>query len=149
MGLALAARDWQVRGTSRRTDGVAEIEAAGIEARLADPAAVGTVLELIDDVAVLVWALGSARGSAEQLDALHGPRFERLLEHVVDTPVRGVVYEASGTAGAARLAQGAGVAKAAAERWRIRVELLRASPASPNEWTGAALAAVERALLGD
>ena len=35
-------------------------------------------------------------GPARTLAAIHGPRLERLLEQLVDTPVRGVVYEASG-----------------------------------------------------
>ncbi len=38
--------------------------------------------------------LGSAAGgSEEELAAIHGPRLERLMEHLVETPVRGVVYE--------------------------------------------------------
>ena len=58
-----------MRGTSRREEGLAAIEAAGIEPALADPTAPGTVLDLVGDVAVVVWLLGSAQGSAEELAA--------------------------------------------------------------------------------
>ena len=107
---------WAVRGTSRREEGLEAIEAAGIEAVLADPNRPGTILELVNDVAVLVLLLGSARGSDEELAAIHGPRLERLMEHLVETPVRGVVYE--GTAG------GNKIVRAASQTWRIPVEIL-------------------------
>ena len=49
---------------------------------------------------MVVWALGSAAGGPRRSD-VHGPRLERMLERLVDTPVRGFVYEAArGTAGA-------------------------------------------------
>lgn len=105
-----------MRGTSRRAEGLAAIEAAGIVAALADPDRPGTILDLVNDVAVLVLLLGSATGSEEELAAIHGPRLERLLEHLVDTPVRGVVYE--GTAGGAEIVQ------AASRTWRIPVAVI-------------------------
>ncbi len=42
-----------MRGTSRGEHGLAAIEAAGIEPALADPDRVGTVLEVVGDVAVV------------------------------------------------------------------------------------------------
>ncbi|HXQ89261.1 MAG TPA: hypothetical protein VN733_06435 [Solirubrobacterales bacterium] len=116
VGRQLIAEGWAVRGTSRRQEGLAAIEAAGIEAVLADPDRPGTILELVNDVAVLVLLLGSARGSEEELAAIHGPRLERLMERLVETPVRGVVYE--GTGG------GSEVVRAAGRTWRIPVEVL-------------------------
>ncbi|HET7418477.1 MAG TPA: hypothetical protein VFJ61_12725 [Solirubrobacterales bacterium] len=116
LGERLLAEGWAVRGTSRREEGLAAIEAAGIEPALADPDRPGTILELVGDVAVLVLLLGGARGSEEELAAIHGPRLERLLEHVVETPVRGVVYE--GTEG------GVEVVRVAARTWRIPVEIV-------------------------
>jgi hypothetical protein len=41
--------------------------------------------------------MGSAMGGPETVGALHGPRLERVLEKLVDTPVRGFVYEAAGS----------------------------------------------------
>ncbi|HEV2727437.1 MAG TPA: hypothetical protein VGV34_04030, partial [Solirubrobacterales bacterium] len=107
---------WAVRGTSRRQEGLEAIEAAGIEPALADPDRPGTILELVDDVAVLVLLLGNAGGAEEELAAIHGPRLERLLEHLVETPVRGVVYE--GTKG------GEEIVRAAERTWRIPAEIL-------------------------
>ncbi len=45
----------------------------------------------VEGVSVLCWLLGSVNGEARA--ALHGPRLESMLEALVDTHVRGVVYE--------------------------------------------------------
>jgi uncharacterized protein YbjT (DUF2867 family) len=116
LGEGLLADGWAVRGTSRRAEGLAAIEAAGIEAALADPDRPGTILELVGDVAVLVLLLGSARGSEEELAAIHGPRLERLLEHLVETPVRGVLYEGTES--------GEEIVREAGQRWRIPIEIV-------------------------
>ena len=123
LGGQLLERGWQVRGTSRREEGLAPIAAAGIEAALADPAQPGTVLDLVGDVAVVYWLLGSASGPEENLAEIHGARLERLLERLVETPLRRFVYEASGSADAALLAGGSTIVRAAGERWRIPVTL--------------------------
>jgi nucleoside-diphosphate-sugar epimerase len=127
LGESLLAEGWAVRGTSRRTEGLAAIEAAGIEPALADPARPGTILELVNDIAVLVLLLSSARGTEEDLAAIHGPRLERLLEHLVDTPVRGVVYEGTEA--------GAEIVHAAARTWRIPVRIA-ARPSQPAYGAG-------------
>jgi uncharacterized protein YbjT (DUF2867 family) len=124
LGGRLLAEGWAVRGTSRREEGLAAIEAAGIEAALADPERPDTLLELVGDVAVVHWLLGSAVGDKENVEAIHGPRLERFLERLVETPVRRFVYEAVGTADAAMLAGGAEIARAAEARWRIPVDVL-------------------------
>ncbi|HEX6152762.1 MAG TPA: hypothetical protein VFZ19_04485 [Solirubrobacterales bacterium] len=116
VGSQLIGGGWAVRGTSRSEEGLAAIEAAGIEPALADPDRPGSILELVNDVAVLVLLLGSTTGSDEELAAIHGPRLERLMEHLVETPVRGVVYE--GTPG------GAEIVRAAGQTWQIPVEIL-------------------------
>jgi uncharacterized protein YbjT (DUF2867 family) len=119
VGRQLIAEGWAVRGTSRREEGLEAIEAAGIEPALADPDRPATILELVNDVAVLVILLGNAGGSDEELAAIHGPRLERLMEHLVETPVRGVVYE--GTEG------GEEIVRAAAHTWRIPVRTISPS----------------------
>ncbi len=137
MGERLLAAGWAVRGTSRREEGLAAIEAAGIEAALADPDRVGTVLEHVGDVAIVFHLLGSATGEPEALAEIHGPRLERLLEKVVDTPVRGVVYEAVGSVDAAVLEGGAGLVETASRTWRIPAEVVRTEPNDPAEWSQA------------
>jgi uncharacterized protein YbjT (DUF2867 family) len=151
LGEALLAAGWAVRGTSRGEQGLAAIEAAGIEPALADPDRPATILELVGDVAVVLYLLGSATGEAEALAAIHGPRLERLAEHLVDTPVRGVAYEAAGSIDASLLGGGAEILRAAERTWRIPVALLDGAPADgvPEDfdaWRDSALQAVSGLL---
>jgi uncharacterized protein YbjT (DUF2867 family) len=134
LGGELLAEGWAVRGTSRGDGGLAAIEAAGIEAAVADPERPGTLLDLVGDVAVVHYMLGSVTGPDELLAAIHGPRLERLLEKLVDTPVRGFVYEASGSVDAAVLGGGANLVRAAAATWRIPVEVVTADPTDSSRW---------------
>lgn len=146
LGAELGAEGWEVRGTTRDPAGLAAIGAAGIEPAIADPERPGTVLELVGDVAVLHWLLGSARGEPKLIEAIHGPRLERLLEKLVDTPVRGFVYEAAGTASRDCLEHGSGLVREAGERWRIPVAVVEADPGEPGEWL-AAMGEATRGLL--
>lgn len=126
-----------MRGTSRREDGVQAIREAGAEAAVADPASPGTVLELIGDVAVVVWLLGSAQGRAGGVRRVHGGALEALLERFVDTPVRAVAYEADGGADPGALAAGREAAERARATWRIPIAFLDAPPgvgAADAEW---------------
>lgn len=116
LGEALLAEGWAVRGTSHHEEDLAAIEAAGIEAILADPLWPVVIVELVADVAVLVLLLGGARAAPETLATINGSRLERLMEHLVDTPVRGVVYEGT--------ARGNEIVEAAGRTWRIPVETL-------------------------
>lgn len=147
LGLALAAAGWQVRATSREQARVAELGADGLEGVVADPGDVGTVFDQIEGVAVIYWLLGSPAGAADEIEALNGARLESLFAKLVDTPVRGLVYEAAGTAPPAHLAAGTRIAGEASRRWRIPVEVVTADPADPEEWTREMIAAGERALL--
>lgn len=124
LGAELTRLGWQVRGTSRKPEGVVSIERAGLEGALADPGRPGTVLELVGDVTAVVWLLGSARGQPDLLEAIHGARLEHLLARLVDTPVRAFAYEAVGSAGERNLAAGRAAVSRAGETWRIPVALL-------------------------
>jgi uncharacterized protein YbjT (DUF2867 family) len=135
LGQRLLDAGWAVRGSSRREDGLAAIAAAGIEPALADPDRVGTVLEWVGDVAVVYVLLGSAAGDAEAVAAIHGPRLERLLEKLVDTPVRGVVYEAAGSVDPGLLEAGAEIVRATSRTWRIPVEIVATTPNDPAGWS--------------
>jgi uncharacterized protein YbjT (DUF2867 family) len=116
LGGRLLAEGWAVRGTTRCEEGLEAIAAAGIEAALADPDRPATILELVGDVAVLVLLLGNATGGEEELAAIHGPRLERLMEHLVETPVRGILYEGT--------EEGAEVVRVAGRTWRIPIEIV-------------------------
>jgi uncharacterized protein YbjT (DUF2867 family) len=135
-----------VRGTTRRDAGVAEIEAAGAEGVVADPDRLATLLPHIEGVSVICWLLGSATGDREAVAALQGPRLQSLLERLVDSPVRGFVYEAAGTVDAAALSAGAGAVRAAEAGFRMPVAILTADPAGHEAWLAQALGAVGRVL---
>lgn len=125
LGRDLLEQGWAVRGTSRREEGLAAIEAAGIEPSLADPEQPGTLLDLVGDVTAVYWLLGSATGSEENLVSIHGPRLERFLERLVETSVRRFVYEAFGSVDPGLLERGAASVEEAAGTWRIPVEIAR------------------------
>jgi uncharacterized protein YbjT (DUF2867 family) len=135
LGERLLAAGWAVRGTTRREGGLEAIEAAGIEAALADLDRVGTLLELVGDVAIVYLLLGSAAGEPEDVAAIHGPRLERLMERFVDTPVRGVVYEATGSVDTALLEAGAEIVRVASRTWHIPVEIVTSEANQPAEWS--------------
>jgi uncharacterized protein YbjT (DUF2867 family) len=126
LGERLGEQGWEVRGTTRSEKGLAAIEAAGIEAALADPGRPGTLLELVGDVTAVYWLLGSAAGPPESVEAIHGARLERFLERLVETPVRRFVYEAGGSVDASILARGASAVERASRTWRIPVEVVDA-----------------------
>jgi len=134
LGKRLLAKGWEVRGTSRRDEGLAAIEAAGIEPAFADPADPGSMLEVAGDVTVVAWILGSAEGTAEELSALHGPRLDRVLKKLVETPVRGFVYESAGSVDPILLARGRETVEAVAETWQMPVSYLLVDPCDSATW---------------
>jgi len=73
---------------------------------------------------VVVWLLGCAVGAREELAAIHGPRLERLLEKLVDSPVRGFAYEAVGAVDEEMLEEGRWIIERASERWKIPVKMM-------------------------
>ncbi len=99
------------------------------------------MLDLCADVAVVVWLLGSAAGDADAIAAIHGSRLERLLEKLVDTPVRGFAYEAAGSVDERLLVEGREIVERAGETWRIPVALLAGGRDQPG-WAGRSAEAV-------
>jgi uncharacterized protein YbjT (DUF2867 family) len=142
---ALVAEGHAVRGTTRDPSRGAGIAAAGAEPFVGDPDRIGTLMEALSGVTILCWLMGSATGDGAA--ELHDGRLRMLCEKLVDTPVRGLVYEAAGSVGEAALARGLEVARDAHERWMIPLEVLTAAPDDPEEWVAAARDAVAR-LLG-
>jgi uncharacterized protein YbjT (DUF2867 family) len=143
----LRARGHQVRATTRRPERLAELEAAGCEARLADPDRVATLAAALANVTIAYLLLGSARGSAQALEALHTTRLEMLLSRMLDSPVRAVVYEAAGAVDGELLGRGSRIVRSVCERSRIPYALLDADPTLSSGWVGEAVALPER-LLG-
>ena len=143
VALAGALGDHAVRGTSRSSERLSELTTAGIEGVVADPDRLATLVPALDGVTVVCWLMGSAAGSPE----VHGPRLRTLMEHLVDTPVRGLVYEAAGPAGPDLLAAGAEIVREASLTWHIPSQVVSADPADHEAWLAAMKEAVER-LLG-
>jgi nucleoside-diphosphate-sugar epimerase len=141
----LAADGYAVRGTTRDPLRTADIEGAGAEAAVADPDRLATLVPQLAGVSAICWLLGSAEGAPE----LHGARLRTLLERLVDTPVRGLVYEAAGSVDGEVLAAGAAITRAASVRWRIPVEVVDEDPSSHAEWLAAMVAAARRLLNTD
>ncbi len=149
-GLALAgellAAGHAVRATTRDAAHAEAIRAAGAEPYVGDPDRIGTLMGALAGVTVVAWLLGTATGDAERVFALHDTRLRMLWEKLVDTPVRGVLYEASGTVPAAALIRGEAVARVAHETWRIPLAYVRADPADRPAWLAAARAGVDALL---
>jgi uncharacterized protein YbjT (DUF2867 family) len=122
----LVAAGHAVRGTTRDPARTEAIAAAGAEPYVGDPDRIGTLMGALSGVTVLCWLFGGVADAD-----LHGGRLRMLFEKLVDTPVRGVVYEPA-------LPAGERIARDAAERWRIPVEVVE---------PGGARLAVDR-LLG-
>jgi uncharacterized protein YbjT (DUF2867 family) len=146
---SLRAAGHAVRATTRNPARLAEIEAAGAEAHLGDPDRVVTLAPALAHVGVACLLLGSAVGTGEALTALHTTRLDMLLERMLDTTVRGIVYEAAGTVPAEVLAAGTERVRYACERSLIPYVLLTADPGEPDAWQRAATDAVQRALLAE
>jgi uncharacterized protein YbjT (DUF2867 family) len=141
LGRALAG-EHTVRGTTRSAKRLRELEAAGIEGVAADPDRLATLVPALSGVSVVCWLMGTAGGSPE----VHGARLKTLAEHVVDTPVRGLVYEAAGSVDASLLEQGAQVVGEASRIWHMRAEVVTADPEDHESWLEATEDAVKRVL---
>lgn len=112
-----------MRGTTRRPDHAAALEAEGIEPWVGDPDRIGSLVYAQDNVTVVCWLLGRVA-----LAPLHGPRLRMMLEKSVDTMVRGFAYEPP--ADAALRAQGLAVLEEAARTWEIPTAVVDGDPRS-------------------
>ena len=80
--------------------------------------------------------------------ALHDGRLRMLWEKLVDSPVRGVVYEAAGPLPDPVLARGRELAINAHDTWRIPLVVLDTDPREHAAWRAAAATAVGSLLGG-
>jgi hypothetical protein len=97
-------------------------------------------------VTAVCWLMGTAQGESEAVRALHTDRLDSLLGKLVDSGVRGFVYEGAGTVDPALLDEGAETARRAGERNRMPVEIVARDPSDHGGWLDGALEAVERVL---
>lgn len=145
----MAADGHAVRITTRSEAGRAAIEATGAECWIGTPDRLATLRGALENVTILCWLLGSAAGSAEELEALHSHRLEFLLTQAIDTTVRGFVYEARGTTTPpAALSAGERIVRALTERNAIPVAYLSADPGDTAAWLADARSAIGSLLTG-
>ena len=165
----LVAEGHAVRIVSRSERRRTAIEAAGAECLIADPDRLGTLRPALEAVTVACWLLATARGPREQVVALHGSRLELFVHQLIDTTVRGFVYEAPSLASAAAAAtsetvvtdgeevdglfapavlnEGREIATRLTQRNAIPLSVLTADPGDRDAWLSDARAAVA-SLLG-
>jgi putative NADH-flavin reductase len=138
----LVATGHIVRGTTRDPAKLAAIDAAGAEGVVADPYRLATVMPLLDGASAVLWLMGTANGSADSVDAVHGTRLESMLELIVDTHARGFVYETGGV----ERELGVHAARCAAEVYEMPIEVLTTDPGRHDAWLAAARQASLRTL---
>jgi nucleoside-diphosphate-sugar epimerase len=144
LAAALLAEGHAVRGTTRAAARLAAIESAGAEAVIADPDRLGTIMAQLAGVSALCWLMGSADGPTAA--ELHGPRLRTLLERLVDTPVRGLVYEAAGSVEGPLLDAGAAAVREASRTWSMPAQVVTADPSGHDPWLAAMRAGVAEIL---
>lgn len=137
LAAALVADRHLVRGTSRTSAGAASIEAAGLDAVIADPDRLGTLLPALEGVSAAAWLMATASG--EGSEALHGSRLESFLDTLVDTAVRGFVYEGG---------PGAAIVERAAATHRMPARVVGADPRDHETWLAAMRGAVADVVGG-
>ena len=134
LGREIGSTGHAVRGTTRNLRRVGQLEGAGIEGVVGDPDRVATLAAAFEHVTVACLLLGSVAASAEQVATLHSSRLRMLLGRMLDTTIRGIVYEANGSAPRAVLESGASIVQKACEHSRIPYALLRADPGEHGAW---------------
>lgn len=148
LGRLLLAEQWAVRGTTRYEEDLALIDEAGIEAAIADPDRPSTLMEMVGDVTVVFWLMGSAQAEPEVIAAIHGPRLESFLARLVDTPVRGFVYEGEGRVQRIHLDRGRALVETAGSTWQIPIAVLDSEPGEADAWANAAFSASQSLVSG-
>jgi hypothetical protein len=112
---------------------VAEIAATGAEPYVGDPDRIATLMDGLHGVTIVCWLMGTIPDPD-----LHAGRLRMLWEKLVDTPVRGVVYEGI-------FPEGEAIARGASDTWQIPLEVLSGDPRG-DAWVTEAVAAVDRLL---
>jgi hypothetical protein len=107
---------------------------------------------VLDGVAIACWMLAQAHGPPQEVGALHGSRLAAFARQVIDSTVRGFIYDGSGGAlPAEMLADGERIVRSVSERNAIPARVLAcgdAAGAADADWVTAARAVVESLLGG-
>jgi uncharacterized protein YbjT (DUF2867 family) len=128
-----------VRGTTRDESRFDAIREAGAEPYLGDPDRIATLMDALTATTIVAWLLGTADN-----EELHRGRLRMLTEKIVDTPVRGLLYEAVGPWSE----DGEMIARAARATWNIPLQVVRTDPADCDAWLRDTAEAVRLLLEG-
>jgi hypothetical protein len=131
-----------LRVTTRTEDHREAIEATGAECWVGTPDRLGTLRSALESATVACWLLGCATGQREQVRVLSSSRLEAFVRQLIDTTVRGFIYEAAGTVPSRDLAEGERIARALGEQNSIPVVTLAADPHDLEQWLTAARSAI-------
>ena len=126
----LRAEGHAVRGTTRDPAHAAAIAETGAEPYIGDPDRIATLMDALHGVTVVCWLMGTIPDPD-----LHAGRLRMLWEKLVDTPVRGVVYEGLGVE----------LSRTSSATWQIPLEVLDGDPLA-DDWLARATGAVARLL---
>lgn len=110
------------------------IECVGAECRVDDLSRLGGMIGALDGVAIVCWLLGSIGGEQQEQADLHGSRLRAFLQRTIDSTVRGVVYEAAGTAPKPILSAGLQVAREVTGANSIPLRVIEQDPADLDSW---------------
>lgn len=156
----LVASGHAVRITTRTPARRGEIEAAGAQCWIGTPARLATLRGSLEGVTLACWLLAGAAGDAQELRALHGSRLELFVRQLIDTAVRGLVYDASaGRLPAELLVEGSAIVRRLTSFNAIPARVISAGTRTEprgagagagqaTRWIDLARAAVEQLLLG-
>lgn len=103
-----------------------------------DPLLPGHVFDALADVTVVCWLMAAGENLSEEVN---GDQLETVLFKVVDTGVRGFVFERPGDAPNAQLQH-------AHATWHIPIAEIAAGPDGGEQWIADVVAAVDSTLAG-
>jgi hypothetical protein len=144
---AMAAEGHAVRITTRSEGGRAAIEASGAECWTGTPDRLATLRGALENVTIACWLLAAATGAQAQVRDLHDSRLRFFLGQVIDTTVRGFIYEAGGTVLAPEvLSAGERTVRELGLLNAIPVTVLSADPLDQDVWLSDARSALSALL---
>jgi uncharacterized protein YbjT (DUF2867 family) len=145
----LVANGHAVRITTRSEARRAQIESAGAECWIGTPARLSTLRGALDGVALACWMLAAASAGRDELQALHGRLLESFVRQVIDTTVRGFIYDAAPQAcEPALLATGIEIVESLTGFNAIPAQVIAGGRDEDGSWIASARGAVEQLLGG-
>lgn len=136
-----------VRATTRSEQRREAISGAGAECWIGTPERLATLRGALENVTVVCWLLGRATGTEEQIQQLHTSRLEFFLNQIIDSTVRGFIYEVPSSSQAEGLgARGSEIVQRLTCANSIPFRVIEADQ-EEHEWLAGAHAAIA-SLLG-